>query len=1261
MRRALRILRRVGIGLAWLLVLTALGLLAVEESGVLAKVARERLAKELGPVGEQLSIGRASLRWFDPALVLEEVSLRGPADGPELIRLRRVRIGFERDARHGFSPTAVELDGGLIFLSRQLQESAQRIAEARQLTAGEGAASAVAPPPLLASDIDLVLETPSDSRLALGRIEFVVRAESTERLETRGRFWPSLSGGVPSDVSVGFEGHSREGAELSLHAATESLPFDSDGLRDPFRDELGLARLAGELRLDATLDMVLVGDTETRLTLRTSVKDGLLQTTAEEAPLEDMSAELRLSFEPEGDEWIWSAGAWSVRSSLEAEWRDTSLRAWGLLGDDTPGGALARVWGRTAELRLTPELPSALHIEDELGDDWEALAPEGRVDASFDVELPAPAAGEPFRLDLARYAARFRVTGNATITVHGWVNEFSGDREGLPLPMRSIRGDALFVHDAVQPRPDRLALLDLRGDASGGRATASGLICSPLPGDWPADDLKPEIDLVLDAVNVAVDDRLRAGLAGNKGTESIFDDFAPAGGTVSASWRYRLGPEIGGASASGDVRVNGVDFAWSELPLPIRDASGTVRIRWARLPTPVVDSRRLVRPVGVTYELESRPERGLAVRLEGASREESTGREPIVLQQTPRPPISELRITLDSLPLRGDDWNALAATYPDIGAEIAELRAKGQAHVVFHGRRAHPDLAYRGDLEARPLRVELTPAEFPRRTDFVLGRILTTWITTESSDGTEVTESDVRYAFTGRWTPDVELAVSGATAADGAGVLRLLAGGIDPSNAGTQGALATAFGAEPGEAGVDLSGFDVTGRLDYQGLRRYAGGEEKPVESTHRIHLRGNRLTVESLRLDALHGALEQEGDVLRGARVEARLADTPLELRDLLVYRLVLPGGSLADDGGFALQANLHLDDLPLDEEHLGRLLSPEQLEYLPLGGESFGAVDVRGARFVITSGTDDHPGLAALRGRIVPHGLSLSLGVPIHVTTAEIDIRELISEHGRLRGWGRIDDLRGQIADRDVEDASMILTYRDRRLTIDELAGGFAGGRLASLGGEERGGPALGIDLAPPYRFEVDVRLIRVPAQHLLTGLFETSDADRGRISAQLRLNGTPDRVRGLTGVGSVRIAEAQLWSIPVMRELFSQLGFDRTAVFQGMQARFQLYDGVVLLPELRVQSPLLNLVGSGSMDLDGRLRCDLEVRYSIVDRLGPLNQLLYWLNNNLWQVAIRGDMARPRVIVRNWFYELLNGFDDNPRRELPLPDFEELPARF
>ena len=242
------------------------------------------------------------------------------------------------------------------------------------------------------------------------------------------------------------------------------------------------------------------------------------------------------------------------------------------------------------------------------------------------------------------------------------------------------------------------------------------------------------------------------------------------------------------------------------------------------------------------------------------------------------------------------------------------------------------------------------------------------------------------------------------------------------------------------------------------------------------------------------------------------------------------------------------------------------------------------------------------------------------------------------------------------------MIAGYVNGRLTIDNLSGGFEGGRLESLGGAMGGARrALGVDSSEPHRFDLAISLEDVDVAGVMRGVFQSSIADEGVMDASLQLSGTPGDILGMTGRGSIALDEGALWSVPVMRALFVQLGFERGGLFDRLRARYELRDGRIQVSHLEIRSALFDLVGAGWQDLDGRLAYDMEVRYDLLDKLGPIGRVLYWLNNNLMRVAVRGDFDRPEIKIRNSILEWITGFDDEPERRLPLPRFSPLGPRF
>ena len=98
---------------------------------------------------------------------------------------------------------------------------------------------------------------------------------------------------------------------------------------------------------------------------------------------------------------------------------------------------------------------------------------------------------------------------------------------------------------------------------------------------------------------------------------------------------------------------------------------------------------------------------------------------------------------------------------------------------------------------------------------------------------------------------------------------------------------------------------------------------------------------------------------------------------------------------------------------------------------------------------------------------------------------------------------------------------------------------------------------------------------------------------------------------------------------------------------------------MQRMLVKSNLLTLVGDGVIDFEGGLEHDLEVRYGLIDHLGPLTQLLYKIQNSFLRVSIRGDMSRPEVVLKGLFSQFVAPPRDS--HLLPLPPLSGLPTRF
>ncbi|MEM7516139.1 MAG: AsmA-like C-terminal region-containing protein, partial [Planctomycetota bacterium] len=635
-------------------------------------------------------------------------------------------------------------------------------------------------------------------------------------------------------------------------------------------------------------------------------------------------------------------------------------------------------------------------------------------------------------------------------------------------------------------------------------------------------------------------------------------------------------------------------------------------------------------------------------------------------------------------------WGALTA---DVVMDLMFARPKGFADARATLVRAPGARSSRLLVEVTPGKpVAVQPEIFQMTTSDLRGRLLVdaqfepvpeptadSELPLPDAPGTEPEAKSVEWntsvralPLVGSWGEGVPVALVGELSASDTGKrLRLFGAGIDASNRRLLGSLSAAIAEQRGAGGsakIDLNALTLDGRVDFQadlGLGPENTEALKPgTRGSFDLYLRGaDLLSAEGFELAGLKGRVRFDLDrgELQGERLVAELGRTPVELLDAVISR--------DTEGGFALEAKLEAQSLPLDREHLSLFLDEETLAALIDELEGRGRIDVHGGRLSVKSlsgGTNR----VTFSGPITLSDLFVRLGVPLSIQSAEGRIDELVFEGGRVRGYGRLRDLYGRFADRELDRADVLITYVQPRFSIEELSGSFIDeeGQVFPLGGTppgedprpgDRPGSAFSMDLEPPFPFQVAIGLRNVDVAGFTKGLFSSNVANEGRMDGELRLAGNLEELLEIRGSGYARLFDGRLWSVPVVRSVFTLLALDDTAVFDQMSTKFEIQDGVIQMTEVRARSPILRLVGSGSLDLDGSLRHDLEVNYSLIDNLGPITQLLYAIQNSLLRISIRGDMSRPKVSLRGILSGLF-GFDSDGR-ELPLPPFTPLPKRF
>ncbi len=1205
-------------------------LLALEHSGWLERHVQSRLATLLG---EPLSIRGAAFEWFDAAIEIQGLSLELPGG---TARLDRVRAVWRRSEGNLPRLALIEVLGGRLVLGEAL---GTRLAA--RPTAEPSAGSSW--PDIVVRDLALELAHPALGELPIGVVHGACTRDVDGRPKLEGWLQPSIGVASPDAPLVYLGGEQVASGELALSISTEGLPVSLQRLPGrPTLDELRRSGARGNLDLDARMRIRLDSPLSAQGEIRAHLEDGSLLLPLDGGEVGALAVDVSARLAPGAGEDIASPLAWTGTANATARWRSARIEAFGTFGPSAGPELLGRAWLSARGLALDASLPSSLSAEHELGNTWRALEPRGACDFCAAWELP--------REGPSRSILELSFHGQAGLTFQGWPHGVSQRRQGFPVPIERVRGRVLAVRDPARERSLEFAIVGTRGAHGLDQPDARTIWIEGQVASRPPQELDSEWILHLGALRMPVDGGLiPAGLAGLGGAEWIWPTFQPRGGEASFEARMRQVRGEKRLTASLDIDLDDVGMTWSGLPIPVTGLHGRLGL--------VFEPRR---PFGAAFEASGRSLTAESVRIAGRVLElERAGR---ASGEGERARMRDIAIGAENLALRGLDRDTLVEQIPGIGTALDQLGPAGKVDLDYRSVLAsdapHPEFW----AEVVPRQTRFSPQAFRVQMRDVRGRVLVSGSRRGRAPdpGAGAATARIRLRpLVGELPGDVLVACDADLPAGSDGVVRVLAAGIEPLNSSLVGALREAFQTpESGFAGVDLSALSLDGRVDAEVAVALPAAPRGPAIQV-RVYLRDNDFEISSpagaeggagFGLDRLKGVLLQREGVLSGSGIHARLGRTPLTLNEA---RFSL------EPEGYRLETRLEARELPLDREHLRFFLDPDTVEALVEGLAFRGSLDLSDARLVLV-GTPGGRGRVLFEGSAYPRGAHVDFGLPLDVDSAAVEIESLVFERGHVRLWASVRDLHGKLGGRRLEKTRLQLTYVEPHLSILDLSGRLEGGRLADLGrGAQGGGPAFSIDLAEPFPFDLGLRLENVQVEGLLRGLFESEFASRGLLSGEMRLTGSLERVTAIRGDGVLNLRESTLWSIPVMRALFSQLGFDDTAVFERMRTHVQVQDGRVEMSGIQVYSPLLQLVGSGTMDFEGRLHHDLEVRYSLVDRLGPLTRLVYWIQNNLLRVAVRGDMSRPRVELEGFLSFLQPGSDGG--RDVPLPALTPLPARF
>lgn len=1236
----------------WILIVCGSLLYVAEKSGILTESINKTLRTAMQPRGEELSITGVELDWFEPAVALEGIRLESE-EGVDL-EVGSARFVFAPWLGRTWGLERIEVERARLQLSASLSS---RVRNFMQSVGGSTTTKSERGklPSLVVNGLDVEIKTPEWGTWPLGEVDlrYGTSGDAPPRLSGRLRSRAWWAGENAKDIQI--YGSEIAPGVMELHAVARGLRVDLEEIPEGVPLEMVEAYdPAVRLDLQSRGTVYLDGSRPPRGSLRVSIAEGSATAPGVEEPVRNLALALEAMFEPTFEQNLFDFDAWSGRADIAANWRALDIGTKLRVGRFAREGRLAEAWLTVPQVlardEYIEEMIALMHPIEHIGR-YVANALGGRGNAHLTVAMSLADSWnlEERVIDHLHQFVHAEATGEAELAYHGPADDQDERRFGFPLGVDEISGDFLFCFKPKVPQRSLMGIVDLVGNHGAGPVRCSGLISSRSPDQ--VEQFPPlYLDLDIEADELATDDRMRAGAYGLRGVipeDELWKLYQPEDGALDLKLRLVMERGRANLASLAALDLNGIDLRWNPIPAPLRNTRGMVEVLTNG------NGRALTR-LRTSSELATAEAFDLTARI-------SADREAGVQQ------FAEARV--HKISLKGDDVRVLASKEAAVKEAMSAFGPKGfvDARCTWESRGIDETAELIVDIAPREP-CEIDPQVFTMNTKELRGRVLVraqrTPRESEEASATPAWNTMVRMMpLIGTWGAGIDVALSGEFGNSGVGRVQLQGAGIRSSNRRLLGSLAESIaGNNSAGARMDVTSLRVDGRLDFGAdLLLEREGDEARIgkESEFLVFLRENDLVSErSFNLKRLDGRVQLDIHTARlyADSLKAILGTTPVQLTDPLLHEV---------DGVMRFETQLDAQGLPLDREHLSLFLDEETLEAILTELKWRGTIDVHDAALTFDSRKDGTTRLT-LQGPATLSDVFMQMGVPVSIRSAQANVDSLVFEGGRTRGWGHLSDLFGTVAGRSIEQAQMLVSYVEPRVSLENIDARFIDseghvfplGNRSSVPGESPGGSAFAIDLRAPFPFEAAFALRDVDVAGLTQGLFATDIANSGRLQGELRLNGNLEELLEIRGSGALSLTRGQLWSVPVVRTLFSQLGLDDTAVFDSMGTRFEISDGVIYMKELEAHSPILKLVGEGTLDFDGSLHHDLEVNYSLVDKLGFLRSILYSIQNSLLRIAIRGDMERPQIILKNLLSDLRG---EQTKQALPLPDVSGLPRRF
>jgi hypothetical protein len=239
------------------------------------------------------------------------------------------------------------------------------------------------------------------------------------------------------------------------------------------------------------------------------------------------------------------------------------------------------------------------------------------------------------------------------------------------------------------------------------------------------------------------------------------------------------------------------------------------------------------------------------------------------------------------------------------------------------------------------------------------------------------------------------------------------------------------------------------------------------------------------------------------------------------------------------------------------------------------------------------------------------------------------------------RTKDFIFEVKDRLFTDVEAFFTLDEKKLEFYRFEGIFYGGNIKG-----KGETPLWMEFDPPHKFGANLELEGAELKNFLSRTHYELRNIQGKVDGKIDLKGDIDNLHHATAAGNFRVRQGALFEIPVFSDLSSLVGnvlSSDAPTFSGCETTFTYEGGLIEMPDLSVQSNILELNGGGRATFDG-----LDVSFipstSFVPTIPIIGHLFDWLKDGLLTFKVTGPWSNLDVSY-DFIVERIFGGDDIP----------------